>query len=166
MNNNRLLQLETLLEILHAQQATLEQEALLTTGLPKTQAEQRLLLEIKPKIEEYKKEYWQILASQAGSLAIPEQEAEAAIIEIVEFVGQVEVNQSATYPDEVLQILQEIRDKLNQPGASAAAKLKGIISSIPPFVGVSYEAEIDMENFFRTYFPTFTHLIKGAATKK
>jgi hypothetical protein len=69
------------------------------------------------------------------------------------------------YSDEVLQILQEIRDKLNQPGPTAAAKLKGVISSIPPFVGISYEAELDTENFFQQHFPTFRKWAKVLAKK-
>lgn len=165
MISNRLLQLETHLEILRQQQETLEREALLTTGLPKIQAEQRLRLEVKPKIEEYDKEYWQILANHANSLVISDKDAEVAIAEIVEHVEQIQVRKPDTYPDDVLHILQEIRDKLNQPGTPAAAKLKGVISSIPPFIGVSYEAELDTENFFRKYFPVFTRLVKGAAKK-
>jgi len=105
------------------------------------------------------------LSDESDWLVIAEPEAEAAIAEIVEQVGAIESRQPAQYPDEVLQLLWEIRNKLNQPGTPAAAKLKGIISSIPPFVGVSYEAELDTENFFRTHFPTFRRLIRGAAKK-
>jgi hypothetical protein len=166
MTKDRLLQLETHLELLRQQQAALERESLLTTGLPKTQAEQRLRLEIKPKIEEYEKEYWQILANQANSLQISEKESEVAVAEIVENVRQIETSQPTPYSDEILHILQAIRDKLDIPGTTAAAKLKGVISSIPPFIGLSYEAEIDTENFFRTHFPTFTNVIKGAIIKK
>ncbi len=165
MNNNRLHQIEEHLDILREQQASLEREALLTTGLPKTHAEQRLRLEIKPKIRDYEQEYWQILAEEANQLAILEPEAEVAIAEIVETVARIEAQPPDTYSAEMLQILREIRDKLNQPGTTAAAKLKGVISSIPPFIGVSYEAELDTENFFRKHFPTFTRVIKGAAKK-
>lgn len=165
MNNDRLRQIEENLKLLREQQASLEREALLTTGLPKTQAEQRLRLEIKPKIRDYEQEYWQILAENINQLAILEPEAEVAIAEIVESVAQIEVQQTDACSAEVLQILREIRDKMNQPGTTAAAKLKGVISSIPPFIGVSYEAELDTEAFFRKHFPTFTRVIKGAAKK-
>ncbi|MBM0740279.1 hypothetical protein JOY44_01240 [Phormidium sp. CLA17] len=165
MNNDRLRQIEENLNLLREQQASLEREALLTTGLPKTQAEQRLRLEIKPKIRDYEQEYWQILAENINQLAILEPEAEVAIAEIVKSVAQIEVQQTDACSAEVLQILREIRDKLNQLGTTAAAKLKGVISSIPPFIGVSYEAELDTENFFRKHFPTFTRVIKGAAKK-
>lgn len=165
MTNNRLRQLEENLELLREQQGALEQEALMTTGLHKTQAEQRLQREIKPKIRDYEQEYWQILAQKSNQLEIGESDAEAAIAEIVETVNQIEVQQIDTYSAEMLQLLQQIRDKLNQPGTPATAKLKGVISSIPPFIGVSYEAEIDTENFLRKHFPTFTKLLKGAAKK-
>lgn len=165
MNSDRLRQLEENLELLREQQAALEREALLTTGLHKTQAEQRLRLEVKPKIRDYEQEYWQILTQQSSQLEIAEPEAEVAIAEIVQAVTHIEAQPLNTHSAEVLQLLREIRDKLNQPGTPAAAKLKGVISSIPPFIGVSYEAELDTENFFRKYFPTFTRLIKGAAKK-
>ena len=96
-------------------------------------------------------------------MEIPEPEAEIFVADIVEEVGQFEVQ--GQYSDEVLQILQEIRDKLNQPGATAAAKLKGVISSIPPFVGISYEAELDTENFFQQHFPTFRKWAKALPKK-
>jgi hypothetical protein len=119
--------------------------------------------QIKPKIREYEKEYLQVLAQQTKIVEIPEQEAEGIVAEIVEEFGQIEVQ--GQYSDEVLQILQEIRDKVNQPGATAAAKLKAVMSSIPPFIGISYEAELDTENLFQRLFPTFRKLIKVLAKK-
>ncbi|MEG4117767.1 hypothetical protein QUA43_09870 [Microcoleus sp. N9_B4] len=163
MQINRLSQIEKNLKLLRDQQHALEREAILTTGLPKIHAEQRLQEEIKPKIREYEKEYWQVLAQQTKTVEIPEPEAEIIVAEIVEEVGQIEVQRQ--YPDEVVQILQEIRDKLNQPGQTAAAKLKGVISSIPPFIGISYEAELDTENFFQRHFPTFQKGVKALAKK-
>ncbi|MEB3180856.1 MAG: hypothetical protein VKL59_17770 [Nostocaceae cyanobacterium] len=58
--------------------------------------------------------------------------------------------------------MTQIEDKLNEPGVTADAKLKGTLSIFPPFIGLSYEAQLDTENFCRKYFPTFTRLIKGA----
>ena len=159
---NRLSQIEKNLKLLGEQQNAMEQEALVIGGLPKIQIEQRLREEIKPKIREYQKEYWQVLAQQAKTEEIPEHEAQAIVAQIVEEVGQIELQR---HPDEVLQILQQIRDKLNQPGPTAAAKLKGVISSIPPFVGISYEAELDTENFLQQHFPTFREWAKVLAKK-
>lgn len=164
MNNPRILQLEQHLDLLRQQQASLEKEAILLTGLSKTQAEQRLELDVKPQIRKYEEEYWRLLAGQVEFLNIPEKEAEIVITEIVKQVGQIEVS-NTNYPDEMLKLLGEIRDQLSQPGSSATAKLKGVISSVPPFFGISYEAELDTENFFRTHFPTFTSLIRGTIKK-
>ena len=119
--------------------------------------------ELRKEIREQEEDYWQVFARQTKTVEIPEQEAEIIVAEIVEEVGQIEVQ--GQYPDEVVQILQEIRDKLNQPGATAAAKLKGVISSIPPFVGISYEAELDTENIFQRHFPTFRKWAKVLAKK-
>jgi hypothetical protein len=123
------------------------------------------IADLKTEMQPYEQEYWEILSHQSGSIEISEQEAQVVVAEIVEQVAEIEVN-SSNYPDEVLMLLIEIRDKLNQPGKSAVAKLKGVISSIPPFVGISYEAELDTEDFLRTHFPTFTSWIKRAIKKK
>ncbi|WP_335114057.1 hypothetical protein [Nostoc sp.] len=140
----------------------------LTLTITPDEDKERIKLQItklKTQMQPYEQEYWEILSEQSGSIEISEQEAQVVVAEIVNQVGKIEVS-SSTYPDEVLMLLRGIRDKLNQPDKSAAAKLKGIISSIPPFVGISYEAELDTENFLHNHFPTFTKLIKGTIKKK
>ncbi|PZV10680.1 MAG: hypothetical protein DCF22_16080 [Leptolyngbya sp.] len=163
MTNNRLHQIEDHLNLLREQQASLEREALLTTGLPKTQAEQRLRLEIKPKIRDYEQEYWQILAENANQLNIPEPKAEVIVAELVESVGRLEVQQD--YSAEMMQVLLELRDKLNQPQAPAAIKVKWALSAIPPFVSLATEGELDIEKFLQTNFPTFRNWSKVLAKK-
>ncbi|MDZ8105951.1 MAG: hypothetical protein RM338_10080 [Nostoc sp. DedQUE12a] len=123
------------------------------------------IVDVKKLMQPYEQEYWEILSEQSGSIEISEQEAQVVVAEIVNQVGKIEVS-SSTYPDEALMILREIRDKLNQPDKSAAAKVKGVISSIPPFVGISCEAELDTENFLRNHFPTFISLINRVIKKK
>ena len=120
--------------------------------------------DLREEIQRFEQKKWKILAEPSESLDFPEPEAETAVVEIVGAVTQLET-QPVAYPDEMMQILREIRDKLNEPGPTAAGKLKGILSSFPPFVGITYEAELDTENFAHKYFPTFTKLIKGAAKK-
>lgn len=161
--DDRLPEIEKNLKMLRKQRHALEQEAIMTTGLPKIQAEQRLQEQIKPQILEYEKEYWQVIAQQSKTVEIPEAEAEIIVAEIVEEVGQIEVQQQ--YSDEVLQIWRQIRDKLNKPGSTAAAKLKGVMSPIPPFVGISYEVELDTEQFLQRHFPTFQNWAKALAKK-
>ncbi len=164
MSSDRLRQVENILTRYRQQVSGKE----LTLTKTPDEDKDRIKLQIadlKTEMQPYEQEYWEILSQQSGTIEISEQEAQVVVAEIVKQVGKIEVS-SSTYPDEVLVLLREIRDKLDQPGKSAAAKLKGVISSIPPFVGISYEAELDTEDFLRTHFPTFTNLIKGAIKKK
>ena len=119
--------------------------------------------ELRKEIREQEENYWQVVAQQTKTVEIPEPEAKIIVAEIVEEVGQIEVQRQ--YPDEVIQILQDIREKLNQPGATAAAKLKGVMSPIPPFVGIAYEVELDTEKFLQRHFPTFQKWAKLLAKK-
>ena len=165
MTSHRLSQIEKHLITLYRQKAALEQEALDYTGLPKIRAGQQIENEVEPKIQEYEQERRQILATAAEQLEISEPEAEVVIGEIVTGVTQLEAQPLNPEFAEVLQIVQELRDKANQPGKSATLKLKGMISPFPPFVGLFVEPEIDTENFWQQNFPTFTKLIKGAVKK-
>jgi len=158
----RLSDIEVNLESLREQLGGKEKARVLARLEDKTLIKQQIR-ELCKEIQEEEEKYWQVLAQQTKTVEIPEQEAEIIVAEIVEEVGQIEVQ--GEYSDEVLQILQEIRDKLNQPGPTAAAKLKGVISSIPPFVGISYEAELDTENFLQQHFPTFRKWAKVFAKK-
>jgi hypothetical protein len=162
MSIYRLSDIEENLESLREQLGGKEKARVLARLEDKTLIKQQIR-ELCKEIQEEEEKYWQVVAQQTKTVEIPEQEAEIIVAEIVEGVGQIEVQRQ--YPDEVIQILQEIRDKLNQPGATAAAKLKGVISSIPPFVGISYEAELDTENFFQRHFPTFRKWAKVLAKK-
>lgn len=164
MSTDRLHQLDENLSLLREQLAGLEKTKTLSPMEEKVRLEQRIR-ELNKEIQAAEQDYWQTVARSAPQLDIPEAEAEVVVGEMVEAVTQLEAYPAPEYSAEMLQILREIRDKLNAPGSPAAAKLKGVISSMPPFIGVSYEAELDTENFFRTHFPTFTRLIKGAAKK-
>jgi phosphoserine phosphatase len=103
MLSEHLREVEDFLKILRDQQKSLEREILLTTGLHKTQAEQRLRLEIKPRLREYEKEYWQILAYESATVAISGSAPEVVVAEIVEQAGQLQT--SKQYSDEVLKWL-------------------------------------------------------------
>lgn len=164
MSTDRLHQLDENLSLLREQLAGIEESKILSPMEEAVRLDQRIKKK-KKEIQAVEQDYWQTVARSAQQLEIPEAAAEEVVGEIVEAVTQIEAYPAPEYSAEMLQILREIRDKLNAPGSPAAAKLKGVISSMPPFIGVSYEAELDTENFFRTHFPTFTRLIKGAAKK-
>jgi hypothetical protein len=159
---NRLSDIEENLELLQEQLVGKQKALNLAPQEEKIRIKQQIR-ELRKEIREQEEEYWQVLAQQTKTVEIPEQEAEIIVAEIVEEVGQIEVQRQ--YPDEVVQILQEIRDKLNQPGSTAAAKLKGVMSPIPPFVGIAYEVELDTEKFLQRHFPTFQEWAKVLAKK-
>jgi hypothetical protein len=159
MHENRLAQLEENLELLYEQLGAVEQGALLTPDpMAKAQAKQRIRKEIKPEIKRYELEYLQVLQQNANEFV--DEEAQAVINVLAEEVQHIQSLPSSSSP-EILEIVQRIEAKLNEPGTTAAAKLRGTLSLMPPFVNVSYETELDTENFLRKYFPTFT-----AATRR
>lgn len=113
----------------------------------------------------YEREYWQQLALQANSYQPEEVAASNAIVEVQAQVIEVIDSQSqVNYPDELRQLLLEIRDKLNQPGELAAAKAKLALPLIPGIV--SYEVELDTENALRRVFQPIKRLFKEALPKK
>lgn len=165
MDNDRLGQIEESLNRLYKQLANKQKTLVGIAPEEKERIRQQITDLKQDEIQPLEVEHRQILTAASEQLQITEPEAEVIVAEIVKEVNQLEVRQPAPYSVEVLQVLREIRDKLNQPGTPATAKLKGVISAMPPFINVSYESQVDGEKFFRTHFPTFTRLIKGAAKK-
>ncbi|UXE58670.1 MAG: hypothetical protein KA717_21835 [Woronichinia naegeliana WA131] len=158
MNKNRLKEIESLLEQLYEQRREKEQAIITAPAGSKTILKQQLRSDILPFIQAYEKEYWEIIATQSNLAEILEAEAEVVIAEFVEGVGQIHGENA-----KIIEYLQKILAKVEQPGPTAAAKLKTVISSIPPFVGISYEAELDTENFLNRHFPL---LMKGVQRLK
>ena len=111
-------------------------------------------------------EYWDLLSKAAQTEPIVEAEAEKAIVEVIQAIDVLESRPVDDRSEAMMQMLREIRDKLNEPGNPAAAKLKGMISMLPPFVSLSYEAELDTEQFFSKYFPTAKRVLEGIRAKK
>jgi hypothetical protein len=162
MSSDRLRQVEKNLTRLRKQLAG--KEDTLTTIAPEERVRIKLqITDLKAEMQPFEIEYWQILADESATTTISEPAPEVVVAEIVEQVGQLQTSQQ--YPDEVLESLQKIHAEVSKPGTPAAAKLKGALSLIPPFVNVSYEAELDTENFVRTHFPTFTKWSKALAKK-
>jgi hypothetical protein len=121
------------------------------------------IADLKKEMQPFETEYWQILANKSETVTIVEPAPEVVVAEIVEQLGQLQT--SHQYSDEVLEWLQKIYIEVSKPGVPAAAELKGALSLLPPFVSLSYEAELDTENFLRTHFPTFTKWSKALAKK-
>lgn len=163
MSNKRLLDLEETIDMLQEQLSGMERERALAPLGDKVRISQQIK-EKKKEIKSLEKDYWDVVSESSELLDFPEEQSQGVLTEVIKSIAKLE-EQRASYPDNMMEILQEIRDKLNEPGTTASGKLKGILSSFPPFIGLAYEAEIDTENFARKYFPTFTKLI-GAASKK
>lgn len=159
-------QLETNLKLLRRQQAELEQEAILLTGLPRIRADLTLEEQIKPKIREYEREYqqeqkrWQAFVEESP---ISEEQAKVIIAEIIEGVTAIELHQPAMLPDGKLQILRELKDVAEQPLPSPVAKVKVALSLAPPFFSMTYEQEIAREKLLKEWFPTYTGMYRSLA---
>ncbi len=91
-------------------------------------------------IKKFEREKWDLIASESQEASFPD--AEVMVAEIVTELTAI----TAEPPPElasvqILESLNQILAKLNQPERSAAAKLKAALSTIPPFVSLTYEAE-------------------------
>jgi archaellum component FlaC len=164
MVSDRLTQIQGNLHDLYEQLGGKEKALIGAPAEEKTRIRQQIR-DLKKEIHQFEEDYLQCLGQESVELTFNEANAQAAINVVVQEVARVE-RKVNTYPDEyrdqVIHLLQEIKTKLEAPEPTAAAKLKGVLSSIPPFIGISYEAEIDTENLLRKYFPTFTQLVKSA----
>ncbi len=162
MSSARLRQVERNLTRLRQQLAG--KEDWLTTIEPSERVRiKQQIADLKAEMQPFEIEYWQILIDESAIVAITSPDPEVVVAEIVEQAGQLQASQQ--YSDEVLEWLKEIHAEVSKSGEPAAAKLKGVLSLVPPFVNVSYEAELDTENFLRRHFPTFRKWSKALAKK-
>ena len=115
-------------------------------------------------IRDFEREKWDLIASESQEASFPD--AEVMVAEIVtELTAITKEPPSELASAQILELLNQILAKLNQPERSAAAKLKAAISTIPPFVSLTYEAELDTESTFKRYFPTFNRAIAGVKNR-
>ena len=120
--------------------------------------------DLRRKIRDFEREKWDLIASDSQEASFPDAEVMvAAIITEVTAITTEPPDQLAS--PQILELLNQILAKLNQPERSAAAKLKAALSTIPPFVSFTYEAELDTESTFRRYFPTFNRAIAGVKNR-
>ena len=120
---------------------------------------QQQIEDLREQIRDLEQEQWQLISQMTGDLTITNEEAEPIVAELVTEVESVK-KQPDQFSPEILELLQQILAKLNAPNTPAAAKLKAAISTLPPFVSLTYEVELDTESTFRTYFPTFNRYLK------
>ena len=163
MSSDRLRQVAAILTRFREQVES--QELRLTTIAPEERVRLKYsIADLKKDMCPYEEEYWQILADHPSTtIATSEPESEVVVAEIVEKVIQLQT--SRQYSDEIMAWLQKIYLEVSKPGTPASAKLKGALSLLPPFVSLSYEAELDTERFLRKHFPTFTKWSNALAKK-
>ncbi len=158
--SQKLAQLEKILVLLYEKLAALENHVLLSNEIFARSVIKQRITEILPEIRHCEVEYWQLLAQEARSYRLEEAEARNAIVEVVSEVELIENNPNLNHPDELMQLLQEITDKLNEPGISATAKAKFALPLIPGLL--SYEMELDTESTLRRAFQPIRLLFKKA----
>ena len=167
---SRLEQLESRLTTLNEQLAGLETALDLSPMEEQTRLKQRIK-KLRTDMAPVEAEKWQILAANSAQLEITEPEAEVIVGELVTQVSQLETQATTQQNEAILQVLHEIRAQLDRATLSSPDKVRGALSSFPPFIGVFYEADLDSPialpksfgGFCQQYFPTFTGSVEKLA---
>jgi predicted nucleic acid-binding Zn-ribbon protein len=91
--------------------------------------------DLRRKIRDFEREKWDLVASDSQEASFPD--AEVMVAEIVtELTAITKEPPPELASAQILELLNQILAKLNQPERSAAAKLKASLSTIPPFVSL------------------------------
>ena len=86
-------------------------------------------------IRDFEREKWDLVASDSQEASFPD--AEVMVAEIVtELTAITKEPPPELASAQILELLNQILAKLNQPERLAAAKLKASLSTIPPFVSL------------------------------
>lgn len=143
-NANRLVQLEELLEIEYEKLHEFEKAISLADGISqKIALRLQIKKELTPRLRELEQEYASLLASGVPTTQISTPEADNLVAELSAAARTAQENTQGNAPTEMVDLLKEIRDKLDEPGKSAAAKLKVTLPIVPLIA--SYEMEMDTE---------------------
>ncbi|MGB2985262.1 MAG: hypothetical protein WBE26_05210 [Phycisphaerae bacterium] len=118
--------------------------ALAPPGESRVSLELTLKQKIWPRIHELESELDELHAEVPDPKDVPQDEAETLCAELVGQVALLQAAKKEAWPDEILQKLAEIQEKLNEPGKAAAAKLQVSISPLGPIV--AYNLELDTES--------------------
>lgn len=121
---------------------------------------QRIRGEITPDLRKYGKEYAELLADVINPADLPAEQSDSLLRDTLGAVEAAENGATDDSPETMLQLLREIKDKLNEPGKAAAAKLK-ISLPIIPLIS-AYELELDTEKFVTQVWRRLTSFFRGA----
>jgi hypothetical protein len=144
VRRQRIRDLEGLLGLEYEKLAAFEEElAVASSAAAKFELRQRLKREVLPGIRKHEVEYAGLLAEEADPALIPAAQAEQAVVEVLQAVQHIERLPDTGHSQEVARLLTEVKEKLQQPGKSAASKLKVTLPIIPLIA--LYEMELDTE---------------------
>ena len=158
MSTKDIKMLEKNIERLREQIAGAQEALVLAERLDKPRIKQ-VISKLREELRDFDQEKWNLIAEVTSDSEIANDEAESLVAELVATATNPPDDTSA----EVLAFLQQILTKINEQDKTAAAKLKGAISLLPPFVSLVFETELDTENTVKKYFPTFSRWIKKEA---
>lgn len=162
IKEQRLTHLEGLLEIQYEKLSDFQKKLSITASeAERFDLEQRIKSEILPSIRKYEVEYAELLAEEANKVSIPENDAQKVLLQVTQAVERIEHMYAGNLSDELRNLLMDIREKLDDPGKIAAAKLKVVLPIIPLLV--SYELEIDTESFIVKVLRGVKSLFRGEA---
>lgn len=161
MTTQRLIDLENALELRYETLGKVEKRLAMTDEIfSKNAIELRIREEVLPEIRKYEAEYWEVMSQEARSCAVEEVEAQNAIVEVAQVVEWIEKQPNANYPEELMQLLLEIRDTLKKPKELASAKAKLALPLIPGIL--SYEFELDTASALRRGLQPIKQMFKKA----
>ena len=142
MNQRRLNDLQDNLDLLYEKLGMFENELIMAANAnQKFELKKRIAKEILPSIRRYESEYWDLFPKD--NVVFSDEEAEATLVEVDQAVKAIERVDAAEYPPGMMELLQEIRNQLNDMDKAAAAKLKVALPIVPMLA--SYELEMDTE---------------------
>jgi hypothetical protein len=156
MSQRRLNDLQDNLDLLYEKLGMYEEDLIKAIGAEKIALKLRIKRDILPDIRRYESEYWDLMPKEA--LVISDEEAEATLVKVNEAVKSIERVDAAEYPPGMMELLQEIRNQLNDTGQSAAAKLKVTLPIVPMLA--SYELEMDTEGMLSGIWQTIRKRFK------
>ncbi|NEP54657.1 MAG: hypothetical protein F6K65_40040 [Moorea sp. SIO3C2] len=156
-DHQRLVDLKNNLELLYEKLGSFEKELIISPSAPaKFELKQRIKREIFPSIRRYEAEYWELYPQEA--ILISDEEAQIQLAQVKQAVESLERIPPVEYPPELVQLLQDIRSKLEEGEKAASAKLKVMLPLIPAIA--SYELEIDTEGFMYKSWKAIKKLVR------
>lgn len=142
----RLRQLHNIINLLYDKRYEFEHELAITAAPDKKfELRQRLKSDILLELRKNESEYAELLAARVEDEGIEAGQADAIVIEVEHAVDSLANNELVGKHEHLTQLLTDIRAKLDEPAAAAAAKLKIALPIIPLIA--SYEMELDLGSF-------------------